>query len=189
MRSSSRRFAGFMGMLQVGLHPCGCDRFNSATRPIDHHCQVSEAVNQVLVVFAASHRADRRKHRIQGEANMTKPTRDLRLGRLHLTRRAALSGGTAFLLAPTYWKPACAQEKRIFIRDPGGPYSPGFKEAFYEPFTKATGIEAVGLEGQHEPTSIIKGMVDTKTYTWDMALLSLAASNKLLTEGSGYLRK
>ena len=95
----------------------------------------------------------------------------------------------AVALAPVYWKQACAQEKRIFIRDPGGPYAPGFKEAFYEPFTKATGIEAVGLEGQHEPTSIIKGMVDTKTYTWDMALLSLSASNQLRMEGSGYLEK
>jgi putative spermidine/putrescine transport system substrate-binding protein len=120
---------------------------------------------------------------------MTKRTRGLRLGRLNLTRRAALAGGTAVWLAPAYWKQASAQAKRIFIRDPGGPYAPGFKEAFYEPFTKATGIEAVGLEGQHEPTSLIKGMIDTKTYTWDMALLSLAASNQLRAEGAGYLEK
>jgi putative spermidine/putrescine transport system substrate-binding protein len=121
---------------------------------------------------------------------MTKRTPDSRLGRLHVTRRAALSGGAAVVIsAPVYWKQAYAQDKRIFIRDPGGPYAPGFKEAFYEPFTKATGIEAVGLEGQHEPTSLIKGMVDTKTYTWDMALLSLSASNQLRMEGSGYLEK
>jgi len=81
---------------------------------------------------------------------MTKRTRRLHSGALALTRRTALSGGAALLLAPVHWKPACAQDKRIFIRDPGGPYAPAFKEAFYEPFTKATGIEAIGLEGQHE---------------------------------------
>src|SRR5262249_58789651 len=96
---------------------------------------------------------------------MTKRPRDLRLGRLHLTRRAALFGGTAVLLAPAYLKQACAQEKRIFIRDPGGPYAVGFKEAFYEPFTKATGIEAVGLGGHHEPASLIKARGDTTNYT------------------------
>ncbi|MSO92827.1 MAG: ABC transporter substrate-binding protein [Rhodospirillales bacterium] len=110
--------------------------------------------------------------------------------KLDLTRRRVLKiGAAAAVLAPTYWKQASAQEKRILIRDPGGPYAPGFKEAFYEPFTKATGIEAVGLQGQHEPTSLIKGMVDTKTYTWDMALLSKAASHQLVTEGQGYLEK
>ena len=79
--------------------------------------------------------------------------------------------------APFVWRKASAQAKRIVIRDPGGPYAPGFKEAFYEPFRKATGIEAVGVQGQHEPTSQIKGMVDTKTYTWDMAQLSQAATS------------
>jgi putative spermidine/putrescine transport system substrate-binding protein len=107
---------------------------------------------------------------------MNRGTRNKRFGKLDLTRRHVLAGGAAVILAPTFWKQASAQEKKIFIRDPGGPYAPGFKEAFYEPFTKATGIEAVGLQGQHEPTSLIKGMVETKTYTWDMALLSLAAA-------------
>src|SRR5262245_20668891 len=96
---------------------------------------------------------------------MTIETSGPRLGKLNLTRRTVVTGGAAVVLAPTYRRQASAQDKRIFIRDPGGPYAPGFKEAFYEPFTKATGIEAVGLQGQHEPTSLIKGMVDTKTYT------------------------
>ena len=120
---------------------------------------------------------------------MTKQTSIYRMGKLDLTRRTVLATGAAVILAPVYWKQASAQEKKIFIRDPGGPYAPGFKEAFYDPFTKATGIEAVGLQGQHEPTSLIKGMVDTKTYTWDMGLLSLPASNQLRMEGAGYLEK
>src|SRR6516225_6757456 len=190
MLSSNRRFAGSIGTLQLGPDPFQMRPVQLGdARSIDHHCQVSEAVNQALVTIAASHRIDCRKHVIAAEANMTKRPRDLRLSRFDLTRRAALFGGTAVLLAPAYLKQASAQEKRIFIRDPGGPYAPGFKEAFYEPFTKATGIEAVGLEGPHEPTSLIKGMVDTKTYTWDMALLSLSASNQLRAEGTGYLEK
>jgi putative spermidine/putrescine transport system substrate-binding protein len=120
---------------------------------------------------------------------MTKQTSIHRMGKLDLNRRTVLTTGAAFVLAPVYWKQASAQEKKIFIRDPGGPYAPGFKEAFYDPFTKATGIEAVGLQGQHEPTSLIKAMVDTKTYTWDMGLLSLPASNQLRMEGAGYLEK
>jgi putative spermidine/putrescine transport system substrate-binding protein len=129
------------------------------------------------------------ENRIVGEANMTKETSSPRLGKLDLTRRTVVAGGAAVVLAPTYWQQASAQDKRIYIRDPGGPYAPGFKEAFYDPFTKATGIEAVGLQGQHEPTSLIKGMVDTKTYTWDMGLISLPAANQLRDEAPGYLEK
>jgi len=114
---------------------------------------------------------------------MTQGKRPKKLGKFSFTRRTVLAGGAAVVLAPTYWKQASAEEKRIFIRDPGGPYAPGFKEAFYDPFKEATGIEAVGLQGQHEPTSMIKGMVDTKTYTWDMAHLSLAAGIQLRDEG------
>lgn len=114
---------------------------------------------------------------------MAREKRPKRFGKLDLTRRHVLAGGAAVVLVPTYWKQASAQEKRIFIRDPGGPYAPGFKEAFYDPFKEATGIEAVGLQGQHEPTSLIKGMVDTQTYTWDMAHLSLAACVQLRDEG------
>jgi len=114
---------------------------------------------------------------------MGKKKAPIRIGKLDLTRRHVLAGGAAAVMVPTFWKQASAQEKRIFIRDPGGPYTPGFKEAFYEPFKAATGIEAIGLQGQHEPTSMIKGMVDTKTYTWDMAHLSLAACVQLRDEG------
>ncbi|MHA1151572.1 MAG: ABC transporter substrate-binding protein [Alphaproteobacteria bacterium] len=121
---------------------------------------------------------------------MTKTKSDRGMGKLDLSRRHVLmlTGATA-VMAPVFWKQAWAAEKKIFIRDPGGPYAPGFKEAFYEPFTKATGIEAIGLQGQHEPTSLIKAMVDTKTYTWDMALLTPAAVSQLRDTGSGYIEK
>jgi putative spermidine/putrescine transport system substrate-binding protein len=126
--------------------------------------------------------------RCQGELSVSRQSG--RIGRLDLDRRNLLKiGGAATIMAPTFWRQASAQEKRIFVRDPGGPYGPGFNEAFHNDFKKASGIESVGLQGQHEPTSLIKGMVDTKTYTWDMALLSAAACDQLVAEGSGYLEK
>jgi putative spermidine/putrescine transport system substrate-binding protein len=100
----------------------------------------------------------------------------------------AAATGTTIAGAPWVWRRAHAQAKRIVIRDPGGPYTVGFGEAFYKPFRQATGIEAVGVAAAHEPTSLIKGMVDTKTYTWDMALISQAAADQLVKDGN-YLEK
>src|SRR5262245_5786101 len=108
-----------------------------------------------------------------------------------VSRRAVLTGAAgAVLAAPLVSLPrrSTAQGKRIVIRDPGGPFTVAFAEAFYKPFREATGIEAVGVASAHEPTSQIKGMVDTKAYTWDMALLSQAASDQLVKEGD-YLEK
>jgi putative spermidine/putrescine transport system substrate-binding protein len=108
-----------------------------------------------------------------------------------LSRRTLLkTAGAVALGAPAVLtsRKASAQGKRIVIRDPGGPFTVAFAEAYYKPFREATGIEAVGVASQHEPTSQIKSMVDTKTYTWDMALLSQAASDQLVKEGN-YLEK
>ena len=55
-----------------------------------------------------------------------------------------------------------ASERKIVIRDPGGPFTPGFAAAFYEPFTKASGITAVGVQGPHEPTGMIRAMIDVR---------------------------
>ena len=109
-----------------------------------------------------------------------------------ISRRKVLKGAAAGAVvfgAPMIWRRASAQAKRIVVRDPGGPFFQAFGEAFYKPFREATGIEAVGVAAAHEPTSLVKGMVDTKTYTWDMALLSQAAADQLVKEGSGYLEK
>ena len=102
--------------------------------------------------------------------------------------RAGAAGG-AVIGAPFVWRRASAQAKRIVVRDPGGPFAVAFTEAFHKPFREATGIESVGVAAMHEPTSQIKAMVDTKTYTWDMALLSQAAADQLVKEGSGYVEK
>ncbi len=101
-----------------------------------------------------------------------------------ISRRDLLKGaaaGTAVMGFPAIVR--SASDRRIVMRDPGGPFTKGFGTAYYEPFTKATGIEAVGVQGQHEPTGMVKAMVDTKNYTWDMALLSKSSHQSLANKG------
>ena len=110
----------------------------------------------------------------------------VRMSRRAVLKTAVIAG--AGLGAPWMWRKASAQAKRIVIRDSGGPFTPAFDQVFYKPFREATGIEAVGVASAHEPTSQVKSMVDTKTYTWDMAQLSQAAADQLVQEGN-YLEK
>jgi putative spermidine/putrescine transport system substrate-binding protein len=105
--------------------------------------------------------------------------------RTGFTRRKVLKGAaatTVALVTPAIWSPARA-ERKIVMRDPGGPFTKGFAEAFYEPFTKESGIKVVGVQGQHEPTGLIKAMVETKNYTWDGALLSKSSHQSLVNIG------
>lgn len=103
-------------------------------------------------------------------------------------RRRLLQAGSAGIVAmafPAIWTPARAQEKRIVVRDPGGPYAEGFGEAFYKPFKAATGIEVVSVVAQADPTAQIKGMVDAKNYAWDMALLNRQSADVLTDSKTG----
>ena len=99
-----------------------------------------------------------------------------RIGRRNFIQGAA--AGAAVLGFPAIVR--SAMDRKIVIRDPGGPFTPGFAAAFYEPFTKATGITAQGVQGPHEPTGMIRAMIEAKNYTWDMALLSKASHQNLV---------
>jgi putative spermidine/putrescine transport system substrate-binding protein len=106
-----------------------------------------------------------------------------------VTRRSVIKGagaGAAALAFPTVLTPRkAAAAVKIVVRDPGGPFEKAFGEGLYKPFNeKYKGqCEVVGVAAAHEPVAIVKGMVDTKTYQWNAALLSLAAHNAL----KGYL--
>ncbi len=99
-----------------------------------------------------------------------------------LSRRAALlgAGGLALGLAtPALLRPARAAGGSLTVADPGGPYSPGYRKAFYDPFEKATGIKVVNVARDAEPTAQFKAMVETKAYTWDVCTLTLSARDIL----------
>ena len=40
---------------------------------------------------------------------------------------------------------ALAQDKKIVVSDPGGPYTAAYRRAFYDPFEKATGIKVINV--------------------------------------------
>ena len=108
------------------------------------------------------------------------------------SRRRLLAGAalaSAALATPAIWSPARAQNKRIVVRDDGGIYTKAYGAVFYRPFTQATGIEVVGVQANAEPTAQIKSMVDTKSYTWDMAKISWPAIALLTTGSKVYLEK
>lgn len=107
-----------------------------------------------------------------------------------VSRRRFLLGASAGMLAmPAIWTPSRAQGKRIVVRDDGGIYTRAYGAVYYRPFTEATGIEVVGVQATAEPTAQIKSMVDTKSYTWDMAKISWPAIALLTTGDKIYLEK
>ena len=104
------------------------------------------------------------------------------------TLKAAAVGVTA-LAAPAIWTTAKGQSKRIVVRDDGGIYTKAYNAVYYKPFTEKTGIEVVGVQANAEPIAQIKGMVDTKNYTWDMAKISQPAILILTSGDKIYLEK
>ena len=104
---------------------------------------------------------------------------------LNPSRRNALrvaTVGLAAIGAPAVLNYARAQSKRIVVRDDGGVYTTAYGACFYRPFTEKTGIEVIGVQANAEPIAQIRSMVETKTYTWDMAKISQPAI-LLLTQG------
>lgn len=104
-------------------------------------------------------------------------TTNSRIGRRSLLK---LTGGVAAagLLAPAIIGRATAATQ-ITVADPGGPFGPAWRKAFYDPFEKATGNRVVNVAREAEPTAQFKAMVDTKAYTWDVCTLTLSARDIL----------
>lgn len=92
-----------------------------------------------------------------------------------MTRRTLLGTGAALLATPMLGRRANAQAESITVADPGGPFTTGFRKAFYDPFTEATGIEVVSVARDAEPTAQFKSIVETQSYIWDVCTLTLSA--------------
>lgn len=107
--------------------------------------------------------------------------------RMPVSRRNVLKGagiGAAALAFPAVLAPRKTRAAtRIVARDPGGPWEKAMAEAIYKPFREATGIEVVGVAGQHDPTAIVKGMVETKVYQWDVFILGNMTNEVLMSQG------
>lgn len=104
------------------------------------------------------------------------------VGRRTILKGASIGAATAAfpsVLLPRKTRAAT----RIVARDSGGPWEKAMAEAIYKPFREATGIEVVGVAGQHDPTAIVKSMVETKTYQWDVFILGNMTNEVLMSQG------
>uniref|UniRef100_E1T5E5 Extracellular solute-binding protein family 1 n=1 Tax=Burkholderia sp. (strain CCGE1003) TaxID=640512 RepID=E1T5E5_BURSG len=101
-------------------------------------------------------------------------------------RRRVLHGAGALAVAGALPLAARAQEKQIVVSDPGGPYTTAYREAFYDPFEKATGIKVVSVARESQPVAQFAAMVQTKNYVWDVTTLTLSADIPYL-EAKGLL--
>lgn len=103
-----------------------------------------------------------------------------------LSRRSTLkllaTTGAAVAL-PSLWQRTDAADTLV-ISDAGGTYSTAFKKAFYEPFSKETGVTVVQVARRNAPLAEIKAMVETKNYQWDMTGSIQSDSIPKLREGN-----
>ena len=103
--------------------------------------------------------------------------------RRFLTRTAL---GAAALTFPSPFVNRGMAAQTIVVRDPGGPFVKAYAEAFYQPFTKETGIEITQVTAPNDPVGLVKAQVDAKSYTWDAFILSLGDASSL---GTKYLEE
>lgn len=104
-------------------------------------------------------------------------------GSMTMTNRRSFIRGASglaagLLAAPALIRPAFAATT-ITVADPGGPYGPGYRKAFYDPFEKETGIRVANVAREAEPTAQFKAMVETKSYIWDVCTLTVSARDIL----------
>jgi putative spermidine/putrescine transport system substrate-binding protein len=93
-------------------------------------------------------------------------------GRRLNRREFALGAGAA---AATLSSTRAGAAQQIVVSDPGGPYGPAFRKAFYDPFEKETGIKVINVAREHEPVAQVQAMVKAKAITWDVVTLDLMA--------------
>jgi putative spermidine/putrescine transport system substrate-binding protein len=103
-------------------------------------------------------------------------------GRRRVLRTALTLGAVG--VAPAIWTSRSqAQARTLVVRDPAGPYVKAMTEAFYQPFEKAAGVRIERVTADHEPTSQVKAMVETKNYFWDVVSLSMGAYGVVDSQG------
>lgn len=102
--------------------------------------------------------------------------------RMMIDRRTLLKIGGGLgvtLAAPAVFTRSAFAAEQLTVADPGGPYSPGYRKAFYDPFEQATGIKVINVARDAEPTAQFRAMVETQSYSWDVCTLTLSARDIL----------
>jgi putative spermidine/putrescine transport system substrate-binding protein len=87
------------------------------------------------------------------------------------SRRRVLRAGSAGLVMATMPRLVRAAET-LTVADPGGPYGPAFRKAFYAPFEQATGVKVINIAHDSTPVAQVRAMVDAKSHLWDVVDLS-----------------
>lgn len=100
----------------------------------------------------------------------------------YFARRSLLTAaGAAGLAAPFVWTGRTFGADQITAADVGGAPGAAIRKAFYDPFEKATGIHVVGVAHESDPTTQFKLLVDTKSFIWDVCMVTLGHVGYLST--------
>jgi putative spermidine/putrescine transport system substrate-binding protein len=94
-----------------------------------------------------------------------------------VSRRSVLKTAgvaAAGLAAPTVWTGRAFGADQITIADVGGAPADAIRKAFYDPFEKETGIRVVNVAHESDPITQFKLLVDTKSYIWDLCMVTQA---------------
>lgn len=92
-----------------------------------------------------------------------------------IARRGVLRGAgmlAGALAAPAIISRPAVAAGQLIVADNGGPYGPAYRKAFYDPFEKATGVKVVNVVHPADPSAQFRSLSETKSYIWDVALLS-----------------
>jgi putative spermidine/putrescine transport system substrate-binding protein len=92
-----------------------------------------------------------------------------------ISRRGILRTAAVGLALPAIWTGNRAfGAEEITVADVGGAPGAAIRKAFCDPFEKETGIRAASVAHDADPTTQMKLLVDTKSYIWDVSMLTQA---------------
>ncbi len=97
-------------------------------------------------------------------------------------RRRVIQGAGTLALAVGAPAVVRAQDRKIVVSDPGGPYATAYSQAFYDPFEKATGIKVIRVARESQPAAQVEAMVKSRNYLWDATILTLSEDIPYLEE-------
>lgn len=111
---------------------------------------------------------------------------------LSLSRRNLLKSGAgvaAALAAPALFTKGAFGAETLNVADMGGVFEKGFRIAFYESFEKEFGVKINVSTMAPDPVPQYKMVVDTKSYLFDVAMMTPEHVQRMNKLGGDYLQK